>query len=333
MKKKITIYLLIIVGFVGMILFGVYTVKNENSKVNSNPIVDGTSTSDDVIDMPKNIVFKRNAAESEEDSSITVRCTIIPSDALNKRVLWSVVWVTEKSEDVNDYVSLLVSEDTLSCKVTVNKGFSTQINLFAASAENSSIKKSCVLDYYKRYYADETKFNRIIYGESYDSATNHVEIGQTYAYEYENDTLNDLIVCEPDVVDFKMVGTTGSSYVYTTVQYQFSQEFIDSYKKYKPDTTLLANKRYESGGDKVAETFEEFFYNISSEYSSDVLSFLKAMKGIKNVFTVYVDYVVKSKDGVVFNTYNFSCTVGDADVDSLFKVTDIAIENESYVFL
>lgn len=330
MKKKVTIYLLIIVGFVGMIIFGVFINKDKN--ISSLPVVDGTTTSNDVIDMPKNIIFKRNAAESNDGSSITVKCTIVPNDALNKEVIWTSSWVSQNSDNVSNYVSLNVSSDTLSCTITVIKGFSSQINVTATSADSPSVYKTCVLDYYKRHNIIESSFSTIVECESYDSSQARATMGSMFASRYQAGTLNDMQIYSTEDIETNYVGTTGSSYIQAEIEYQFSEAFVNNFKNYKPDTTLSATKRYTSTGDKVSESFEEFFGEIWGEYSSAPANFLKAMRGVETVFTFYITFKVISSDKYVFNTYNYSCAVGGANVDSLFRVTDIALETNTYTF-
>ncbi len=331
MKKKITIYLSIIVGVIAIAVIGFFTIRGLDNDASSLPIVDGDIADGEVIDMPKNIVFKKNASESEDGSSITIKCTVLPSDANNKKVIWSLEWVKECEEDVHDYVSLGISEDTSLCTITVIKGFSVQINVNVASEENPTIKKTCVLDYYKRFYIDEASFAGVVNG-NYNKTTNHVTIGNLYENRYEAGALNRLSVFSDENLIVTSAGTTGSAYLEYDISYQFSEEFIESYRKYKTDTTLSSSMKYKSGGDCVDESFEEFFYNIRDEYASDAASFLKAMRGLETVFTFYMTAVSRSNDGTIFANYDFSCTVGNVEVENLFKVSDIILDNESYIF-
>lgn len=96
------------------------------------------------------------------ESAQTVTATVTPSDALNKKVDWSIAWANAssswaKSKTVTDYVTLTPTSDgavtaTLECL----QAFGEQIIITATSRDNSSAKGTCTVDYSQRYLGTET---------------------------------------------------------------------------------------------------------------------------------------------------------------------------------
>ena len=96
------------------------------------------------------------------ESAQTVTATVTPSDALNKKVDWSIAWANAssswaKSKTVTDYVTLTPTSDgavtaTLECL----QPFGEQIIVTATSRDNSSAKGTCTVDYSQRYLGTET---------------------------------------------------------------------------------------------------------------------------------------------------------------------------------
>ena len=92
---------------------------------------------------------KRNKV-SNNGQSLSVKATISPSYVSNKKVSWSVAWKTTNSQNINNYITLSISSDTLTCNVSVKSAFSKQIILTCTSQSNSSVKATCTIDYVGR---------------------------------------------------------------------------------------------------------------------------------------------------------------------------------------
>lgn len=84
------------------------------------------------------------------ETAYTITATVLPEDATNKKIDWSISFVDPSSDWaqgklVEDYVSLSFSDTqaTLSCLAA----FGEQIQITASSMEDSTISASCLVDY------------------------------------------------------------------------------------------------------------------------------------------------------------------------------------------
>lgn len=105
------------------------------------------------------------------ESAQTVTAHILPTDALNQKVDWSIAWANGNSawangKTVTDYVTISPQSDgakeaTVSCL----QPFGEQIIITATSRDNQDAKGTCTADYRQRYVDTETmlSFNNETY--------------------------------------------------------------------------------------------------------------------------------------------------------------------------
>lgn len=102
--------------------------------------------------MPAAMAFTSDKA----GNTVKITATITPENATNQNVTWSVAWKNPSSswargKTVTDYVT--VTPDSSNSKiatVTCVKAFSEQVIVTATAAGNTSVKKTCTVDYEKR---------------------------------------------------------------------------------------------------------------------------------------------------------------------------------------
>lgn len=107
----------------------------------------------DIVDSDLLKLTKRNKV-SANGTALSVTATLSPENVNDKTVTWSIAWKTTNSANVNDYITLTPSADTLTCTVAVKKAFTTQIILTCTSKSNTSVKATCTIDYVGREYPD-----------------------------------------------------------------------------------------------------------------------------------------------------------------------------------
>jgi len=93
---------------------------------------------------------RRNA--KNEDGSYTITATVTPADATNKKLIWSLECDDENfwdAYDLENYVKLTVSSDTLSCNVLKLGSCPVQLKIVVTSQVDSSISATCTVDFYK----------------------------------------------------------------------------------------------------------------------------------------------------------------------------------------
>lgn len=111
------------------------TPDEDNKQDSGNVIVDGKELGkDETVDhMPQAIAFRRASndvsAQSAQGATVTFNATVTPDNATDKSITWSLAWNGSDSGNVNDYVSLNITNETHTVTVTCNKVFNTQIRL------------------------------------------------------------------------------------------------------------------------------------------------------------------------------------------------------------
>lgn len=107
--------------------------------VDGNDVKEGAS-----VPLPKNAIFKR----ASNQNALSVIATVLPENATQKELSWSLTWKTTSNDNIADYVTISPSSDTKTCSITVKKGFNIPINLTAKTKEGSSA--TCQLDFLKQ---------------------------------------------------------------------------------------------------------------------------------------------------------------------------------------
>ena len=122
-------------------------------------VVDGNGNSMSVTGvnvMPAAMFFSTDKLEDSENSSVTITANIIPNNATNKDVSWSIQWNNPESEwatgkAVTDYISVTQDPNNgVQAKVTCLQPFAEQALIVCTSRANVTISKSCKVDYNKR---------------------------------------------------------------------------------------------------------------------------------------------------------------------------------------
>lgn len=136
----------------------------------------------------------------QAESAQTVTAVIIPSDATNREVDFSVEWTNPSSvwaeRTVTDYVSVNQTTDgALTATVTCLKAFPTQISIKVTSRENAEITASLPVDYVKKNLV--AGFQKYYEGHGYESSTGF-SFGDTVDYRLSTN-FNDLGTITPEI--------------------------------------------------------------------------------------------------------------------------------------
>ena len=150
MKRKITIAISSFM-LIGLCLLGLFFI---GSSIKSEvPLL----TPEDIIVQENEneyISFNRGIKRVKQNSSgyleETITAVISPSYVVDNTLTWNLSWNGSQTATLSDYVTITVSEDTLSVTVTYKKAFPTQIVLTVTSNSNTAVKATCNIDCYKR---------------------------------------------------------------------------------------------------------------------------------------------------------------------------------------
>lgn len=152
----------------------------ETPTTSDNVTVDGTDVEQGTsVPLPKQAIFKK----ASHRTALTVKATVLPEDATQKTLTWSLAWKTTSSETISNYVTISPSADTLSCSITVKKGFNVPINLKATSKDGTSA--TCQLDFLKQ--VQSFNFNSTHTNEAGDLQGS---CSLDFTYTFGQDTIN-----------------------------------------------------------------------------------------------------------------------------------------------
>ena len=157
-----SITILLIIAMLAGVIAAIVTETNPKDWFNQT---------EDVEIMPTSMSFSANKMSGGGIGSYQrIQATVLPEDATNKNVVWSVAfensqsaWATGKT--ASDYVSVVPDDDD-NCIATVTclQPFGEKIIVTATSESNSSVKQNCTIDYLRK----PTAFNGVVVGNSLD---------------------------------------------------------------------------------------------------------------------------------------------------------------------
>ena len=225
-KKEILKFVGFIAGavalFVGFII-GISYFANKSNKVDNTPVVQ--------VQDENGIRLRQNKVAQNTDT-LSVTAEVSPADCIDKTVNWSLAWASSNDNDINTYVVITLSTDTLTCTVKVLKEFSTQINLICKSNLDSNVSATCVIDYVSRKFSDTSQSSFMlnvsngtmicsVYGENIKKYLSYCSLtGGTIAGKIQEDgiTVNSFKLNNIDVTEY-VFGSKGNLTVNDMIQY------------------------------------------------------------------------------------------------------------------
>ena len=156
MKKAISLILVLVmlVTSISLIACNKETEDEETpTNVSDNFIVseheeDGIALLSESI---KEEYFSKYGVSPTAEAAYTVTAVVLPADA-NQNVSWNLAWKNPSSswangKDVEDYVDIVLSDDTKTATISCKQPFGEQIKVTVVSVENNSAKAHLTLDY------------------------------------------------------------------------------------------------------------------------------------------------------------------------------------------
>jgi len=261
-------------------------------------------------------------------NTYTITATIVPGDAANQKVKWTMEWSEPEStwasgKNVQDYVTLSVDNSTKIGTITCKQAFGTQIIVKAISDENAEINATCTLDYAQKITGATLNFGNV-----------NVVLGGTTNIKFE---------IAPGVQG--MGGTVKANYTTTDVysleeNFKVSVKFVpkDGYFALKGSTITGAGQDYD---------VEFLGKNIYYDYDNAIKDWFIAQRNgdilFKNLSTAQIaDYfsniTVSSLDKVEFtitgehSSYTYNSTIKCTGYTNNTKVSAIIVDKTGYVF-
>lgn len=128
----------------GIILgFGIaFGLEFYNYKQNSSLITN--------IENNDGIRLRQNKMATDTDR-ISITAEVMPANARDKTVNWSIDWTNHPSgTNLDEYFDLRITDDTLTCTIIMLKPFRNQATLTCKSNMVPSVKSTCTVDYISR---------------------------------------------------------------------------------------------------------------------------------------------------------------------------------------
>lgn len=291
----------------------------ENEDVNNTSggvYVDGVEAgkNDGVHEMPKQITFTRYAKQATSNNTLTVTCTVLPDDTVNKKLTWTLQWADGGNHGtVTDYVKMTVNGDTSQCTIQSLKEWTYKIKLLVKTTDGSNLSKECTLDYLGRnvIFDSQKAYNAISPDDNIMLYVKYV-ILQTKV-STSGGTLAGNVVFDGIVISFE---NENSSYLMSSDDYGYQDFSVTS-----------------------SSTFYDFYngQGIPDGYD-DARTFMNEVNG-KNA-KIYIEYHLEY-NGVTyltkdfkFNQDNQALCAGYASLNnnSYLKATSLSVNDTSFIF-
>lgn len=291
----------------------------DNEDVNNTSggvYVDGVEAgkNDGVHEMPKQITFTRYAKQATSNNTLTVTCTVLPDDTVNKKLTWTLQWADGGNHGtVTDYVKMTVNGDTSQCTIQSLKEWTYKIKLVVKTTDGSNLSKECTLDYLGRnvIFDSQKAYNAISPDDNIMLYVQNVILSNKVSTS--GGTLAGNVVIDGIVISFE---NENSSYLMSSDDYGYQDFDVSS-----------------------SSTFYDFYYGqgIPDGYGS-ARDFMNEVNG-KNA-KMYIEYHLEY-NGVTYLTKDFNSNqdnqalcAGYASLNnnSYLKATSLSLNDTSFIF-
>lgn len=159
-KKILSLILAAVMLLLAAGLIGYFVTKPNGGGTVTElpPVMDGEGNGLDggkVYELPKAMVFSKSVA-AQNSASVTLQATVLPDNAANKKVDWSVTFkdpsaTWAKNKVATDYISVTPGSDgSTRATVTCLEDFGAQILITVTSRDNTQAKATCTVDYARK---------------------------------------------------------------------------------------------------------------------------------------------------------------------------------------
>ena len=228
MKNKIKLLLSFFIVIMSLLTFTSCKLENENCEdINYLEIITLT---------------KKNKISSN-GQSLSVKATVSPSYIQDKKVNWSLSWDSSYSfsgwyggaPDVNKYVGLSVSSDTLTCTVSIKQELPCRVILTCTANSNANIKKTCNIDYVSRNFSPHSD---ALWAKD---AIDGVDLSYEQLFESALDEISTVSTSSSNIYN-QLSGTVKN----ITIDYEGEIETYDGYMFYISDSSMPICEDYEN---------------------------------------------------------------------------------------
>lgn len=301
MKKFIkNLSFVFIIALIFVSLVGCDNSKKEDNTDNKNEEMIA-----DVVE-ENGIGLKMTRLSTGSSSGVSITATVLPSNATDKTLTWNLEWVERTGYSASNYtlsnfVSKVVSSNTLNCNITLLKRFPMQIKVTVASKTNSDVSASCLLDCYSvmdfnakeggaqfelSYSVDSVGNKYEIFGCS-DLDSEIVLEGMTYDSIFNTGDASFNSITEEEIIDcYGTIKTTESYVVLIGLSSSLKSMLEAKGITFNDDYTILKTNRVDG-----------YLSDLITNFTSNKDTILNILNSTNNWFELYISFT---------NTYNGS---------------------------
>lgn len=280
------------------------------------PIIDGVEAGDNdaVHEMPKQITFTRYAKQATSNNTLTVTCTVLPADTVNKKLTWTLQWADGGNHGtVTDYVKMSVNSDTSQCTIQSLKEWDYKIKLVVKTTDGSNLSKECTLDYLGRNVIfDSQKVYNTITPDT--NIMNYVQyIINQNKVSTSGGTLAGNVVVDGVVIQF---GGVGRCTLYSRDDYSYLNLTVT------PSSTFY-NFYDEQGGPDGYSSAREFMDDVNGTTADIFIEYHLEYNGVTYSTTEYI-----------YDQNNDAIFVGNVNLNnnSYLKASSLSLNDTSFIF-
>ena len=169
--KWVVSFLLIFVLLAGLIGAWIMLLKPEEERAEEGGAVITAGESNGIRLMSVKIApadYAANGISPLADTAYQLTATIMPENATNKAVDWTIAFADPSGEwavgkSVTDYVTVTpVSDGALTANVECLKDFGEQVRVTVTSRDNTSVKANCLVDYTQKLHSVKATFGSTV---------------------------------------------------------------------------------------------------------------------------------------------------------------------------
>lgn len=271
----------------------------------------GEPTGDVVADVQNSDALRltKHNRVSANGQALSVTATLSPDYIVDKTVSWSIAWKGTNSANVNDYITITPSADTLTCTVAVKKAFTQQIILTCTANTNKDVKATCTIDYVDRSY----------------------KFGQTVSYVADMSGKNPFNTTLLEVVEMALNGGQYSdASLYTT--YGGSLRGTVKNVEFK-DGTLNFDDSYNfnSSQELSSSNLGEYIVQATEQYTDSLTTSINYLKTLKSNIRVQADIYYGTTLIAENVTYTIEFTINNIST-SYFTADGLTLNDTQLIF-
>lgn len=280
------------------------------------PLIDGVEAgkNDGVHEMPKQITFTRYAKQATSNNTLTVTCTVLPDDTVNKKLTWTLQWADGGNHGtVTDYVKMTVNGDTSQCTIQSLKEWTYKIKLVVKTTDGSNLSKECTLDYLGRnvIFDSQKVYNTITPDTNIMNYVNYV-ISQNKVTT-NGGTLAGNVVVDGVVIQF---GGVGCCTLYSRDGYSYQDFDVSS-------SSTFYNFYDGQGGPDGYSSARDFMNDVNGSTADIFIEYHLEYNGVTYLTT-----------GYTYGQNNDAIFVGFVDINnnSYLKASSLSLNDTSFIF-